>query len=195
MLVAEIVAERVGKKLDFGDWEGDDAGKPWAREIRQLVAARDLDADDSIDVKTEIGNIEGRGIEETPSPSASKDTEPSRSQPIALGTGYDSDDSLTGYASPSSSRSSSPTPSELDEIAKDPTLGVGVKKIPRPVYLAQLGEMVRSTGGLKADDDNQEADKIEMALNCAEELIRKKRTYGTELGMFLCPVVLFCSEV
>ncbi|KAG1859114.1 hypothetical protein C8R48DRAFT_674099 [Suillus tomentosus] len=46
-----------------------------------------------------------------------------------------------GYASPTSSRSVSPTPSELDEMKKDPILRVGVKKIPRPVYLAQLGEM------------------------------------------------------
>ncbi|OBZ75699.1 DNA replication checkpoint protein tel2 [Grifola frondosa] len=96
-------------------------------------------------------------------------------------SGYDSDDSLTGYASPSSSRSASPTPSELEEIERDPTLRVGIKKVPRPVYLAQLGEMVRSTSGLKGGDEDMEARKIEVALEVAEELIRRKSGYGTEL--------------
>jgi telomere length regulation protein len=96
--------------------------------------------------------------------------------------GHDSDDSLTGYASPPSSRTPSPTPSELAEIERDPTLRVGRAKISRPVYLAQLGEMIRGTSGLKTDQENQEAEKIEIALDVAEELIRRRRGYGTELG-------------
>jgi telomere length regulation protein len=176
MLVAEVVAQNAGKKLDFHDWVGDDAGKPWTRELRQLIKVRDVDT--LLDVP-ESSHSRQDGSESSAEPPPPK--RPRQKQSEAT-SGHESDDSMTGYASSTSSRSPSPTPSELDEIEKDPTLQVGVKKIPRPVYLAQLGEMVRSTGGLKANDASQEADKIEMALNCAEELIRKRRNYGTELG-------------
>jgi telomere length regulation protein len=33
MLAAEVVATRAGKNLDFGDWDGDDDGKPWTRDL------------------------------------------------------------------------------------------------------------------------------------------------------------------
>ncbi|OJA10977.1 hypothetical protein AZE42_06405, partial [Rhizopogon vesiculosus] len=97
-------------------------------------------------------------------------------------TGYDSDDSLTGYASPTSSRSAPPTPSELEDLQNEPTLRVGAKKNSRPVYLVQLGELVWSSGKVKYGEENLEADKIEMAINVAEKLIRKNKDYGTELG-------------
>ena len=59
---------------------------------------------------------------------------------------------------------------------------MGVKKVPRPVYLAQLGELVRSLGGNKSENEENTAAKIEVALDVAEELIRRKSGYGTELG-------------
>lgn len=180
MLAAEVVAHLSGKKLNFKDWDGDDSGKPWAREIRELIKQRDIDADLS---SLEKPQVEPEA-EEIFAPGASKafDGGEPRATFSKPATGYDSDDSISGYASPPSSRSASPTPSELESIEKDPSLNVGFKKIARPVYLAQLGEMLRSSGGAKASDEPHEADKIEMALNCAEELIRKKRGYGTELG-------------
>ncbi|KAJ7489899.1 telomere length regulation protein-domain-containing protein, partial [Mycena galericulata] len=178
MLAAEVVAHLSGKKLDFGDWEGDEGGKLWAREIRQLLNARDIDAnlDDAEKVPlseedTDIQEISTPGIQ---SAQRNRPTVPD------VEAGYDSDDSLSGYISQSSSRSNSPTPSELAEIEKDPTLGVGVKKVPRPVYLAQLGALIRPAGSLKVDE-NQQANELEMGLMCAEELIRKKKGYGTEL--------------
>ena len=188
MLVAEVVAHHANKELNFGNWDGDDTGKPWARDLRQLITARDIDADIKIEDEDEepvvlstvvLDEISANRTRHHPE-SVKVSSQPT---PIVLtaDAGYDSDDSLTGYAS-ASSRSTSPTPSELEEIEHDPTLGVGVKKIPRPVYLVQLGELVRSTSGLKSDNSEQEADKIEMALNCGEELIRKKQSYGVELG-------------
>lgn len=179
MLVAEEVARRTGKELDFKDWDGDDGGKPWARSVRQFLGGKDGDA--------EIWDDEGHelAVEEIMVEDAFEPT----SEPVqtsgpfsALSEDHDSDDSLTGYASPPSSRSPSPTPSELAEIERDPTLRVGRTKISRPVYLAQLGEMIRGTTGLKTDQESQEAEKIEIALDVAEELIRRKRGYGTELG-------------
>lgn len=162
MLVAEEVARRAGKKLDFEGWEGDDPGKTWFRSMRALISARDVDVS------------EDTQEEQIPAPAVPTETslEP------------DSDDeSVEGYASSGGSdRSASPTPSDLDEIEKDPTLNVGIKKVPRPVYLAQLGELIRSTSAGLKSGENMEPQKIEMALGCGEELIRRKRSFGTELG-------------
>ena len=180
MLVAEEVARRTGKKLDFKDWDGDDGGKPWVRTVRQLIREKDADAEI-------VGDDEGHelAVEEIVKEDAFKPASESVQSSGPLRTpseGHDSDDSLTGYDSPPSSRSPSPTSSELAEIERDPTLHVGRSKISRPVYLAQLGEVIRGTGGLRTDQENQEAEKIEIALDVAEELIRRKRGYGTELG-------------
>ncbi|KAJ7090068.1 telomere length regulation protein-domain-containing protein [Mycena crocata] len=175
MLAAEVVAQLSEKKLNFGDWEGDEAGKIWARKVRQLLEARDADAD--IADGEEAPTPEDNGIEEISTPGIQS---ASRRTAASVDVGYDSDDSLSGYISQSSSRSTSPTPSELAEIEKDPTLGVGVKKVPRPVYLAQLGALIRPAGSMKVDE-SQQANELEMGLNCAEELIRKKKGYGTEL--------------
>lgn len=180
MLVAEEVARRTGKELDFKDWDGDDGGKPWARSVRQLLGERDADAevlDDDEGHEIAVEDI----IEEDAFEPVGEPVQTS-GQLRAPSDGHDSDDSLTGYASPPSSRTPSPTPSELAEIERDPTLRVGRAKISRPVYLAQLGEMIRGTSGLKTDQENQEAEKIEIALDVAEELIRRRRGYGTELG-------------
>lgn len=175
MLAAEVVAKLCGKTLDFKDWDENGPGQPWARAIRALIQQRDIDAD-----LNSLESIESNGAEISQSPSQGRNS--AKPMPSEPSTVYDSDDSITGYASPPSSRSMSPTPSELQEIEKDPSLAVGVTKVSRPVYLSQLGEMLRGTGGPKAKDGPHEADKIEMALNCAAELIRKKRSYGTELG-------------
>ncbi|KIJ17360.1 hypothetical protein PAXINDRAFT_73569 [Paxillus involutus ATCC 200175] len=187
MLVAEIVAGRAGKNLDFGDWEGDEDGKAWARNLRQLYSQRDVDFEPLQEDGATRGDHEEQVCGVVPEEITRTDVhqEPVGAQArpaIRADPDYDSDDSLTGYASPSSARSVSPTPSELEEIEKDPTLRVGVKRIPRPVYLAQLGELVRSSSGLKSSEESQEADKIEMALNVGEELIRRKRDYGAELA-------------
>lgn len=179
MLAVEVIAHRTGKKLSFGDWEGSGHGLLWARQLRLLLNARDVDADLEIleDVPPPIGQSE---IDLLRTEEPWKGTKSIKLKPVVLSTGYDSDDSLTGYASPESSRSASPTASELEEIERDPTLRVGVKKIPRPVYLVQLGELVRNTSG-KSGEPQEEADKLEMALDSGEELIRRKRDYGMEL--------------
>ncbi|KAF8160588.1 telomere length regulation protein-domain-containing protein [Pholiota molesta] len=150
MLAAEVIAQRAEKKLAFGDWEGDDQGRPWCQV-------------------------------------ASPANDIPRATFVPTLSGYDSDDSMTGYASPpSSSRSSSPTPAELAEIEAEPTLNVGRQKVARPVYLAQLGDLLRGSTAVGAakgggPDDPHEADRIEMGLTVAEELIRRKMGYGTEL--------------
>ncbi|TDL16198.1 hypothetical protein BD410DRAFT_645182 [Rickenella mellea] len=182
MLVAEYVAKRTGKKLDFGDWDGDSDGKPWARKVRALLESRDVEA---VEAEHDIVRLEMQVDAELPIENAGKmeanTTVTSKNmKEIQNSTDeHDSDDSLTGYASDGdSSRSPSPTPSELAEIEKDPMLNVGKKKVAKPVYLADLGGMLRSTA---KPDDPQEADRIEVAITCAEELIRKKKGFGLEL--------------
>ncbi|KAL4253851.1 TEL2 family protein [Abortiporus biennis] len=180
MLVAEEVASGAGKNLDFGDWDGENDGKAWCRRIRELIQGRDVDADIEVDVDSDDEHEEL--LTEETIPSIAFTENPKKSTLTEISAGDDSDDSLTGYiSSPSSSRSPSPTPSELEEYEKDPTLRVGRKKISRPVYLAQLGEMIRPTSGLRSDQEEGEAEKIQIALDVAEELIRRKRSYGTEL--------------
>ncbi|OSD02819.1 hypothetical protein PYCCODRAFT_1435097 [Trametes coccinea BRFM310] len=176
MLVAEEIARAAGKSLDFGEWEGDDQGKVWCRQVRELIKACDVDAEEPAEEPEETHVDEPLPEHGVPQPVAQN------KPPIEIATpGYDSDDSLTGYASPVSSRSASPTPSELEEIERDPTLRVGVKKVPRPVYLAQLGELIRPTSGVQGGDEQLTATKIEVALEVAEELIRRKSGYGSEL--------------
>ncbi|KAI9446831.1 hypothetical protein H4582DRAFT_1908693 [Lactarius indigo] len=159
MLVAEEVAHRTGKELDFKDWDGDDGGKPWARKVRQLLGHKDVDvelSDSSEGHQLAVEDIIEEEAFEPPDESAQM---PQSS--VSAPEDYDSDDS--------------PTPSELAEVEKDPSLRVGKAKIVPPVYLAQLGEMIRGTSGLKTDQESQEAEKVEIALNVAEELIRRKR--------------------
>ncbi|EIW85236.1 hypothetical protein CONPUDRAFT_98109 [Coniophora puteana RWD-64-598 SS2] len=188
MLVAEIVAAQAGKKLDFGDWDGELDGRSWARQLRTLCARRDVDVDPLVpELRSGLDETIPHGLEAEHDPRSRAATESlvasSHREPsiIVTQSGYDSDDSLTGYQSSNSSRSPSPTQSELDELERDPTLRIGEKKILRPVYLAQLAEMVRSPGGTKPPEPAEEVNKLRMALDTGEELIRKKRNYGTEL--------------
>ena len=179
MLVAEEVARAAGKILDFGEWEGDDQGKQWCRQMRDLIKQCDADADSWVEPEEPTSSPRlTPSVADVPEITTITHTEPQEPLP-----GYDSDDSITGYASGASSRSASPTPSELAEIEHDPSLRVGVKKVARPVYLAQLGDMVRSSAGLQRGNEQDTATKIEVVLEVAEELIRRKSGYGTELGM------------
>ncbi|KAJ3856982.1 telomere length regulation protein-domain-containing protein [Lentinula lateritia] len=176
MLVAEVAAQRAGRTLDFRDWDGDDSDKLWARNLRALLVVRDADADArALKAEGNLYNVISSGTAQA------EKSEPKKSAITIKSDEYDSDNSITGYDSTPSSRSNSPTPSDLEEIEKDPSLNVGQKKTPRPVYLAQLGAMLRSMGGMAKDNPSEHADMIEVALNHAEELIRKKNDYGTEL--------------
>ncbi|KAL1748093.1 telomere length regulation protein-domain-containing protein [Schizophyllum fasciatum] len=181
MLVAEMIARHANKTLDFGDWNGTDRSSVWCRELRALLNARDIDADlDALNQQPDTN------APTTTTPSFEDADEdivtPSAAQPITLARAdYDSDDSLEGYASPSSSRSPSPTPSDLAEIERDPSLAVAPPKVPRPVYLAQLGQLLRGPPGAKPLEAQEEYRRLEVALASAEELIRKKQAYGTEL--------------
>lgn len=192
MLAAEEVASGAGKKLDFGEWDGDQPGKAWSRDVRLLTRNVDSAVDMKVDSDDEGDTDVDAKFESDVSPKeAVPDTSRRSFRQARVETVEDSDDeSLSGYtSSPASSRSPSPTPSELEEIEKDPTLRVGHKKVVRPVYLAQLGEMIRPTTGLKADNEEHEVRRIEVGLNAAEELIRRKSNYGTELGEPRTPVV------
>jgi telomere length regulation protein len=86
-------------------------------------------------------------------------------------------DPLEGYVpqSPSSSRSPSPTPSYLEEVAADPTLALDSaqnKKASRPVYVQQLIMLLK---------EREKPEYIEMGLKWGEGLVRAKRSFGTEL--------------
>ena len=87
-------------------------------------------------------------------------------------------DPLDGYngESPSSSRSSSPTPSYLEEVAGDPSLALEStqkKTVKRPVYIAQLVALLK---------EREKPEHLEMGLKWGEGLVRAKRSFGRELG-------------
>ena len=77
--------------------------------------------------------------------------------------------------------------SELAEQEHDATLrNPGKKRIDRPVYLVDLGRL------LKVDKEGSEqAESIEIGLRCAAGLIRRKEGYGSELGMKYWHIPLF----
>jgi len=182
------------KRLDFGNdvWEGTGGGREECRWLRAFLGLRDdMDSSDGMlgwEEADEKESYEDRDItngttadvqadsdDETPlAPARGRSA---RSRPANAEAIVDSDDdSLVGYsdASPSSSRSPSPTPSYLEEVANDPMLNTSTReKVQRPVYLMQLLELLRA---------RTEAEKLEVALRWGEELIRRKRDYGTELG-------------
>ena len=109
---------------------------------------KDYDAEDA------VYDVVGLELETPPSLSVQTSTQPQpQPQPPRVTiteTTYDSDDSIEGYASSSHSSASSPTPSELDEIEKDPMTHVGKKMISRPVYLIDLAALM--TSSRKPDD-------------------------------------------
>lgn len=194
---------RQRRRLDFGNeiWAGFGQGKEECRRLRALVHLRDNEAGvEGNQVDSEARSVDWQllgwdGIDERPSrpvesddrkkpklqvgqqtrgrspvPEATtKKRPPSRQQP-------DSDDeSLSGYSSSAnSSRSPSPTPSYLEEVAKDPMSNTSTReKIQRPVYIIQLIELLRA---------REEPDKLEVGLKWGESLIRRKRHFGKELG-------------
>lgn len=194
MAVAEYVAKLSKRKLDFGDWDGDTQGRPWIRDIRALLdqpdgSVEDLmpDSDDENENDSPLRTTDDYLASSSPSESQ----RPPKARQIRV---YDSDDSLSAYASSSSSsRAPSPTPEELEEIEKDPTLrsggGLNKNKVTRPVYLADLGELLRPT---KAGEQD-EYEKLEMGLEHAEDLIRRKKDYGTELGAHFSALAIVSS--
>jgi telomere length regulation protein len=192
---AQIVAQRTGGKLKFPDWDGEGEDKKWARTMRSLVEGRDSTAN------LTLLTMAKKETEATPTViQADHDKTPSLPRGITVvDDGEDSDDSLEGYASSLDSRSSSPILSSVtatrtkesikskaetmitptvEEINADPTLlNPSRKKIQKPIYLLDLGKL------LKVDKEGDEqCESIRMALQNAAILIRKKAGWGLELG-------------
>ncbi len=183
------------KRLRFGKdmWDGDGDGREECRWLRRAVGVRDQHARLSEDsagkawmlgwdsipptnippAPTVIGRPERRGRAEARRPA------PSRPQPRIIMLDPDQmADPLEGYAnaSPTSSRSPSPTPSYLEEVAADPSLALDStqkKKITRPVYIQQLVALLK---------EREKPDHLEMGLKWGEGLVRAKRSFGRELG-------------
>ncbi|KZV98748.1 hypothetical protein EXIGLDRAFT_285525 [Exidia glandulosa HHB12029] len=169
LLVPEEVATRTGRKLKFEGLDEDE----WACAIRRLLEASDLDVDVDAD-EVSSTTVEPAAVE----PASDDDELLSKADERVPDS---DDDSLVGYDSDdASSRGASPTLEELDEIAKDPSLAVGRPKRPRkPVYLLDLAKMLQETP--KPEEAAEHADRIGVALQSAEELIRRKEGYGFEL--------------
>lgn len=196
------------RRLDFGEgmWAGDGEGREECRWLRRCLGVHDgevnLDGDDKAwmlgwdsiseqlnrSTKSDVSppgptrdRERGRSSKSRQSPKASK-AKPAPKPKIIMLDEAQSADPLEGYtpASPSSSRSPSPTPSYLEEVANDPSLAIGStqnKKPTKPVYVQQLVALLK---------EREKPDDLEMSLKWGESLVRAKRSFGTELGEWFC---------
>jgi telomere length regulation protein len=202
MMFAEIVSEQTireddtivatgeaMKRLRFGIWEGEGEWRKVAKRIRSMEGdwvAKGEAHDPLVDGEAMIGWAQtttraspsqpkshpsprsSPPPKPVPPPKSTKSKKPKRIEPLS-----DSDDSLSGYLSSSSTTSSTFEPENLDQYLTDPTLYTPAKKLPqRPVYLAQL------LSYLSARED---PDKLDCALKWGEALVRRKRGFGLEL--------------
>jgi telomere length regulation protein len=190
------------KRLKFGEgmWGGEGEGKEECRRLRECVGVNDLAQPLSEDPSGKKWLLRwdqvhipapapdprpapiNRGRQpETKSRPAKEPKSKSKPKPKIVMLDPDQEaDPLQGYApqSPSSSRSPSPTPSYLEEVAADPTLALDSaqnKKASRPVYVQQLIMLLK---------EREKPEYIEMGLKWGEGLVRAKRSFGTELCMF-----------
>jgi len=189
----------VMKRLRFGKdmWEGDGDGREECRWLRTAVSVCDSKAETHDDPtgkawllgwdevapasfqipppSTPVGTARPR----TSGRNAKPKVVTSISKPKIVMLDPDQlADPLEGYSAayPSSSRSASPTPSYLEEVAADPSLALDStqkKKITRPVYIQQLFTLLK---------EREKPDYIEMGLKWGEALVRAKRSFGGELG-------------
>lgn len=182
------------KRLKFGfkgAWDGEGEGREESRVLRSSVGLRDDQA--------QLGEGDWqlgwhRGQEDVPPPrpkpesergaeserrGRSKEPKQPKQRPKVVMLDPDQEaDPLQGYesADSGSSRSRSPSPSYLAEVAADPTLALDAakkKKLKRPVYVRQLADLLR---------DKDSPDSIDLALTYGEPLIRAKRSFGAEVS-------------
>lgn len=179
------------RRLKFtGMWDGSGDGKDECRWLRRCLGVKDADAvltpdpsgtawllgwDKDVDPEPEVSKP---SVVEMPSPKLEPRGRKHQSRPkIVMLDDDQAADPLEGYAEsdPGSSRSPSPTPSFLEEVAADPTLAIDAtkkKKLKRPVYVRQLVELLR---------DKEKPESIEMGLEWGEGLVRAKRNFGGEV--------------
>ncbi|CAK9783297.1 hypothetical protein CC85DRAFT_254315 [Cutaneotrichosporon oleaginosum] len=181
---------RGAKKLKFsGIWDGTGQGQEECAWLRRCVGVRDGDAPLSDDPEawllgwTAQPDVQPASQEHSAPPKQERGrTSKSKAAPkakpkIVMLDDDQAADQLEGYASsPASSRSPSPTPSFLEEVAADPSLAIDATKkrrLKRPVYVRQLTELLR---------DKDKPESIELALQWGEGLVRAKRGFGTEVA-------------
>lgn len=197
-------------KFDSGMWEGEGEGKEECRWLRECVGVDDLNtiiqedptgeawlfgwtpstsapSADSPMPKPSTDRRENKDRGRPHTQARSKNTKKEKLKPQPKVVLLDSDqeqDPLQSYVpdSPSSSRSPSPTPSYLEEVAQDPTLSLDTsqkKKLTRPVYVQQLITLLK---------EREKPEHIEMGLKWGEGLVRAKRSFGTELCEYTSPI-------
>jgi telomere length regulation protein len=181
---------KAAKRLKFGKdmWDGSGEGREECRWLRGVLGVRDNTAELSEDPSAWLLGWTTNPVAADPLPKTASpirtDTRPRTSRPkrspkrkakiVMLDDQLA--DPLSGYASPSSSRSPSPTPSYLEEVAADPTLALDStqkKKVTRPVYIQQVVMLLK---------EREKPDELEMGLKWGEDLVRAKRLFGSELG-------------
>jgi telomere length regulation protein len=174
LLVAEVVAKKSGRQLSFGGWEGEDISQLWAKSTEILIGA----------------SLHVFATPDTNPVDYNSQFDSSKVMSTPEDVTGDSDDSMTGYASDASSTNSFPSPTEVSAMEKDTSLRSGLKKkVVKPVFISQLLDYLRITSA--SSSDSQEVyEKVEIAMSSCEDLIRRKRNYGSELGQSLLAIIV-----
>ena len=201
MLAAEVLSQRSldpaegVKPLDFGTdlWAGDSDGKSFCRRLRALLESNFAAGvslpptppiskpDVSMSASTTVSAPALRSIsrsvplskrEEKSEAKVEPSSKPKPAKIQVIGTTLESgmeedDDDLIPYAMPDADSGDSDV--DLNDLA---TFTPGKKKARPPVYLADLATYLRA---------NEDAEKVELGLQHAVALIRKKANWGTEL--------------
>lgn len=197
MFIAETVSKQTlapdgpVKPLDFSDiWEAGDDGSDVVAALREtlhdpadwLVQDWQVEADQVDQVDTQPKGAEVKTEEGIPSDrqatSASSKIQVLSSDLAAEYSDYDSEEEpdLVPYNMPSG-----PISDDLKDLEDPSAFTPQKKKVRPPVYLADLGQMLKS---------NEDAEKLKVALDEAEGLIRRKSGWGTELGESIMPFAL-----
>lgn len=159
MLVAQHLANYDGvDRLTFGDgaFSGDGPGR---NEIQRLIRLVDRSRIDD-------GGVPIQPLEEEQPGTSANDVA------ITQHDDSDSEDSMEGYEINYDKFNTNKPDSDDEEAANDPTI-LSKRKVNRPVYIAELNDMLRHDG----KEGNEAAVLEEVALKWASALINDKREH------------------
>ncbi|TIB68515.1 hypothetical protein E3Q17_03729 [Wallemia mellicola] len=159
MLVAQYLANYDGvDRLTFGNSAFSGSG-PGRNEIQRLIQLVDRS-------RVDDGGAPIQHLEEEQSETSADDIS------ITQHDDSDSDDSIEGYEIDYDKFNTNKPDSDDEEAANDPTI-LSKRKVNRPVYIAELNDMLRHDG----KEGNEAAVLEEVALKWAAALINDKREH------------------
>lgn len=212
LLVAELVSERSVDEgvqpLCFGDvWDGKGDARPSVKDLRASVLAFKIPdpatlSDALHSLRVSLANAHLTPVLSKRPLRAATATTTAQSATVVNGNEKQKkpliqviepvEEDLQPYAMPAA-----PSDAYLETLSSDdPSLYASAMpstndsstrrkgRIRPPVYILELIAYINGTQEQKAEED-EKADRIEIALQNGEDLVRRKKGWGTELGQYL----------